>query len=67
MSLSPSNYITHKAADAFSHQRPFSSMKFREQMSTVLQTVQESFSFVGIAQAAAEIEYRIIVLQGQGV
>ena len=49
------------------HQRPFSSMKFREQMSTVLQTVQESFAFVGTAQAAAEIEHSIVILQGQGM
>ena len=46
---------------------PFSSMKFREQMSTVLQTVQESFAFVGTAQVAAEIEHSIVILQGQGV
>lgn len=36
-------------------------------MCPILQTIQESLVFVGRAKTAAEIEYRIVVLQGQGV
>ena len=55
------------AAGANSHQRPLLSMKFRNYVGTILQTVQESFAFICAAQAAAEIEHSIVILQGQGM
>ena len=40
-------------------------IKFMNQMCAVLQTVQECFAFVGTAQTATEVEYGVVIVQGQ--
>ena len=40
-------------------------MQFKNKVCAVLETIEEGFMLVGGADAAAEVEYCIVVIQGQ--
>ena len=47
------------------HSRMLILFKFAHQICTVLETIEEGFVFVGAAEAAAEVEDGIVIIQGQ--
>ena len=46
------------------HSRMLILFKFAHQICTVLETIEEGFVFVGAAEAAAEVEDGIVIIQG---